>query len=144
MHEPVNSIGMDGPVLDQVQQFVALFIAADAAGDIHLASQGHQVVGHVGGAAQRQVLGLGFQDRDRRFGRDPVDRTPDVFVQDQIPHHQYLGAFLVIEEMFEFGFQLIKILVEYFANDMPDGDVRFLNTGGFRRGNDEGQIDPVF
>ena len=143
MREPVNSIGVNRSVLDQIEQFIALFITPDTTGEIHITTERYQIVGNVGGSAQRQVFRFGFQHRHGRLWRNAVDRSPDVFIENEITHYQNLGSFFIVEKMFELGFHLFKFLVEYFADDMPDGDMRFLDAGGIRRWDHYGQINLV-
>ena len=113
MDEAENPFRINGTVLDKFQQAVAFFVLPQRPGEKNFATEGDQVIGDVGRAAQGQVFRAVFEDRDRGFRGNAVHIAPDIFVKDKVAHHEDLGTLVAVEKMFEFTFHR-SILVRLF------------------------------
>ena len=87
----------------ELAQAGALVVAAADADEPDLAAEGHEVLGHVGGATQSVVVRLPFNDLHRRLGRDAVDVPPDVLVEHQVADDEDLGSSAPVEGVAQGG-----------------------------------------
>ncbi len=83
--------------LKQPADLSAAVVVTDDRDERCRSPQGDEVAQHVAGAAQALQLALDAQNRDRRFGRDPLDLAIDVMIQHHVPDAQHAGRFQALD-----------------------------------------------
>src|SRR5215472_3749368 len=83
---------VDAGILHDFQKLAPIFVRADNSSQRHRAAEPAQIHRDVCRSAGDMRLVVEPDNRNRRFGRDPFDRAPQVAVQHQVAHYQNATA----------------------------------------------------